>query len=66
MKVVKVILVIIGILLVLFGIIWFLQGVNVLPGSVMSGKTLWVVNGIIAFAVGVIIVIAAGRKKAKK
>ena len=29
---------ILGVLLVLFGAIWFLQGINVLPGSFMTGQ----------------------------
>ena len=33
-------LVVIGILLVLVGGLWMLQGLNVLGGSVMSGKTM--------------------------
>ena len=28
-------------LLFLAGVIWFLQGINVLPGSFMSGQTRW-------------------------
>ena len=39
---------IIGILLVLFGSIWFLQGINVLPGSFMTGQIRWAVYGGIA------------------
>ena len=30
---------IVGAVLVLFGAIWFLQGINVLPGSFMTGQT---------------------------
>jgi hypothetical protein len=37
-------------LLVLAGAIWFLQGVNVLPGSFMTGQTRWAVYGGIAVA----------------
>ena len=29
---------ILGALVVLFGCIWFLQGINVLPGSFMTGQ----------------------------
>jgi transposase len=37
-------------LLVLAGVIWFLQGINVLPGSFMTGQTRWAVYGAIRFA----------------
>lgn len=35
----KIISNIVGVLLILAGGVWFLQGLNVLPGSVMSGQT---------------------------
>ena len=40
-------------LLVLSGAIWFLQGINVLPGSFMTGQTRWAVYGGIAIAAGI-------------
>jgi hypothetical protein len=41
-----------GILLILSGLIWFLQGMNVLLGSPMSGTTTWTINGVIAMVIG--------------
>lgn len=35
----------IGVLLLVVGAIWFLQGINVLPGSFMTGQTKWAVIG---------------------
>jgi hypothetical protein len=52
---------IIGTLLIIFGVIWFLQGINILPGSFMTGQMQWAVYGGIAFAAGVGLTIAAGR-----
>jgi hypothetical protein len=43
---------IVGILLVLFGSIWFLQGINLLPGSFMTGQIRWAVYGGIAVVGG--------------
>jgi hypothetical protein len=43
-----------GIILILAGGIFFLQGINILPGSYMSGDPQWVING------GIMIVIAIG------
>ncbi|WP_407541364.1 hypothetical protein Q0M94_08285 [Deinococcus radiomollis] len=34
-----------GVLLVLAGLVWFLQGISVLPGTFMRGSTLWTVIG---------------------
>lgn len=50
----KAILYTVGILLILAGGIFFLQGINILPGSFMTGDPQWAVNG------GVMIVIAVG------
>ena len=44
---------IVGVILVVFGTIWFLQGINVLPGSFMTGQTRWAVYGGIAVVVGI-------------
>ena len=40
-------------LLVLAGVTWFLQGINVLPGSFMTGQIRRAVYGGVAFAVGI-------------
>lgn len=62
----RVLLSIIGVLLALLGIIWFLQGTNIMPyppGGFMNGQTKWVINGVIAFLVGGALVVWANRKK---
>ncbi|HEY5032278.1 MAG TPA: hypothetical protein VIJ54_07380 [Actinomycetes bacterium] len=48
--------VIVGGLLVLAGIVFGLQGLGVLGGSAMSGKTLWAVLGPVIALVGVVLV----------
>ena len=45
-------LIVVGALLMLVGTVWFLQGINVLPGSFMTGQTQWAVYGALAFIVG--------------
>jgi hypothetical protein len=54
---------VVGVLLVLAGSIWFLQGINVLPGSFMSGQIQWAVRGGIAAVVGVGVLLWANRKR---
>ena len=54
---------IVGALLVVFGGIWFLQGINVLPGSFMTGQIRWAVYGGIAVAAGVAMLVAANRRR---
>jgi len=51
-----------GVVLVLFGAVWFLQGIDVLGGSGMSGKTLWAVVGPIVALVGVVLAVAGARR----
>ena len=53
--------VVIGALLAFVGTIWFLQGINVLGGSVMSGKTLWAVVGPLVVVVGLGLIAAGVR-----
>ncbi len=43
---------ILGGLLTLVGLVWILQGVNVLPGSFMSGNGLYAVLGLILVVIG--------------
>ena len=49
----KVILIIVGVLLILTGIVWFLQGIDVLPGSFMSGQLRFAIAGIVAVIIGI-------------
>jgi hypothetical protein len=48
----KIVLSSVGILLVLAGGIWFLQGINLLPGSFMTGDLRWSLNGGLAIVIG--------------
>jgi hypothetical protein len=59
----KVILTVIGILLVIMGGIWFFQGINVLPGSFMTGQVRWAIYGGIAVVLGIALIVLANRKK---
>lgn len=59
----RTILKIVAVLIVISGVIWVLQGVNILPGSYMTGNPQWVVNGAIAVVVGAAVFWFALRKK---
>jgi hypothetical protein len=61
--IVKIILKIFAVLLMLGGGIWFLQGINVLPGSFMTGDPQWAINGGIAVLVGAGLFWFLSRKK---
>jgi hypothetical protein len=62
----RIVLRLVGGLLVIVGSIWFLQGVNVLPGSFMTGQIRWAVNGGISVVVGIIVLVAAAKKRTLK
>ena len=51
-----------GVLCLLMGGIWFLQGINVLPGSFMTGQTKWAVYGGLLCVVGIGLLIVANRR----
>ncbi len=51
------VLTILGVLLVILGAIWYFQGINVLPGSFMTGQSRWAVNGGIAVAAGLVLIV---------
>lgn len=52
---------IVGVLLILTGIVWFLQGINVLPGSFMTGQIQWAEYGALAMAAGLGLLFLASR-----
>ncbi len=62
----RIVLSIIGILLALMGAVWFLQGVNILPGSFMTGQIQWAIYGAIAVIVGIGLLVAANRRRAPR
>jgi hypothetical protein len=54
---------IVGALLLLVGIVWILQGVDVLGGSFMSGHAVWAVIGLFVGAAGLGLVLGAARSR---
>lgn len=50
-----------GVLGVVIGIVWTLQGLNILRGSVMSGDNTFVVIGPVVMLVGVVLVVLGAR-----
>ena len=58
----KTVLKVFSVLVFLAGGVWFLQGINVLPGSYMTGDPQWAINGGIAMAIGAGLFWFANRK----
>ena len=53
--------VLLGMLAMVVGIVWFLQGVRVLPGSFMTGSTFWAVAGLVVAIAGVATIVLSLR-----
>ena len=54
---------VVGALLVIVGCVWLLQGVNIIPGSFMTGQMKWAVYGAITLMVGLLLIFAGRTKK---
>jgi len=52
-----------GVVCLVVGCIWFLQGINILPGSFMTGQTKWAVYGGLVFIAGIGVLISANRRR---
>lgn len=57
----KIVLIVAGALLAVVGAIWFFQGINILPGSFMTGDRRWAIYGAVAVVVGLAVVVYAVR-----
>lgn len=54
---------VIGVVLVLIGIVWTLQGLDILGGSGMSGVGIWAVIGPFVALIGVVVALGARRQR---
>ncbi|MES2687775.1 MAG: hypothetical protein V4706_13210 [Pseudomonadota bacterium] len=46
-----------GLMMVVLGTVWFLQGINVLPGSFMTGQTQWAIYGGLLWLAGLALMV---------
>ncbi len=53
---------VLGGLMVLGGAGWILQGINILPGSFMTGDPRWALRGAVLAVLGVILFVVASRR----
>jgi drug/metabolite transporter (DMT)-like permease len=52
---------VIGVIFCIAGVVWILQGSNVIHGSSMSGEHLWLYIGIVVLVIGAVLLGAARR-----
>lgn len=62
--VMRIALSVLGALCLLSGCVFFLQGINVIPGSFMTGQTKWAIYGAFTAIAGIGLLIAANRRRA--
>lgn len=54
---------ILGVLLILIGIVWILQGINILPGSFMTGRLQYAFLGIVLDIIGLVLLVYTNRSR---
>ena len=52
-----------GLLAVVLGVVWTLQGLNLLGGSVMSGVTFWAIVGPVVALAGLVLIVIGMRTR---
>lgn len=56
---------VIGVLMMLGGVVWILQGINLLPGSFMTGDPRWALRGAVMAVLGIGLFVLAGIRRPK-
>jgi hypothetical protein len=59
----RILLNVVAALCLLTGCVWFLQGINILPGSFMTGQTKWAVYGGILIVLGLGLLLFGNRRR---
>ena len=57
--------VVVGVVVALLGLLFTLQGTNVIGGSAMSGTTFWAVAGPIIIVIGLAVAAAGARRRGR-
>jgi uncharacterized membrane protein HdeD (DUF308 family) len=52
---------VLAVVCLLLGCVWILQGINILPGSFMTGQTKWAIYGALLVVAGIGLLISANR-----
>ena len=54
---------VIAALLLITGLVWILQGANILPGGFMAGQIEWLIAGIVVAIIGLRLLFVANRNR---
>jgi hypothetical protein len=58
----RIALIVVGVIAILIGVVWIGQGLNLIPGSVMSGDRMWFNIGVIVGLVGIVLLVLGLRR----
>jgi hypothetical protein len=58
----RIALIVVGVIALLTGIVWVGQGLNLIPGSIMTGDRTWFYIGAVVGVVGVVLVVFGLRR----
>jgi hypothetical protein len=61
----RIVLITVGVIAVLVGGVWTGQGLNLIPGGVMSGSRFWLIIGVILIVIGIIVVTLGLRRSGR-
>jgi hypothetical protein len=59
----RIVLNVAGVLCLIAGCIWFFQGINIIPGSFMTGQRQWAINGAVLAIAGIGLLVWANRRR---
>lgn len=60
------ILLVAGIVVGLLGLLWTLQGADVITGSGMSGQRQWFLIGLILLVIGVLVIVSQAKRRTER
>ena len=58
----RIVLRVLAVLMIGMGTVWILQGINILPGSFMTGQMVWAYRGAATAIVGLILLLISLRR----
>jgi uncharacterized membrane protein YidH (DUF202 family) len=58
----RIALITVGVIALILGGVWFGQGMNLIPGSFMTGSRMWLSIGFIVAVVGIILIVLGLRR----
>jgi hypothetical protein len=59
----RIALVLVGVVALLTGAVWAGQGLNLIPGSVMTGDRTWLYIGVVVGVIGIILLVLGLRRR---